>query len=199
MKKLLHHLLITAGLALATSAVVAQTGVVQSVENVSNKVQSYTATHYASIPNPNSDMFTISGSATKTVYIKTVRLSCVKATGGYQSVWLRKNSVASAHVSATAATVVPHDSANAEGTASVLAFSTAAPTTLGTGVSLANVWVPFSASGTMSDSRTADYLWGTKSDQYIVLRGVAQQLAVSFGGASIASGVCSFTVSWMEK
>ena len=77
LKKLIAGLL----LSVLPLVAIAQTGIVQSVLNVSNKVNTYAAVadRFTLASSP-TDVFTISGSSSKTIYIKSITLSGIATT-----------------------------------------------------------------------------------------------------------------------
>src|SRR5689334_4986236 len=74
------------------------------------------------------DIFTITGSASKTIRVVEIALIGTQTTAGVVGIQLVKRSTANSAGTSSAPTVVPHDSASAAGTATVLAY-TANPTT----------------------------------------------------------------------
>jgi Tfp pilus assembly protein FimT len=94
MKKSIYAV-IAAALLLANSFAVAQTATVPSVNSLSNRAATYRAviTGIATASTP-TDIFRISGSATKTVYIKRISVDGVKTTSGTLLVNLIKRSTA---------------------------------------------------------------------------------------------------------
>jgi hypothetical protein len=143
------------------------------------------------------DIFTIIGSATKTVRITRLRISGIKTTAGAAvDIQLIKRSTADTGGTSTAPTIVPYDSANAAATAVVAAY-TANPT-LGTAVGtliVDSIFVPLAtASGT-----AMDYIFGNRPSQAIVLRGVAQQLAVNLNGVTVGGGAFDIWCEFSEE
>ena len=143
------------------------------------------------------DMFTITGSATKTIRVLRIDISATQTTAGENTIVLLKRSTANTAGTSTAPTAVPHDSASAAGTATVLAY-TANPTT-GTLVgNLRSRKIAFQgATGTTSDVAVFDF--GNRPGQAIVLRGVSQVLALNLNGATITGGSCAISVEWTEE
>ena len=197
MNRIKHFAVAALAALLASSLAFAQTAVVPSVESVSNKVQSYTASANVTLAaNPN-DIIALTGSATKTVYVKSLSISCVKTTAGFVNFALNKRSTANSGGTSATVTASSSDSSNSAATAVVTTW-TANPT-LGTGISVTQDYLFMPVTTTAVDTRPTTYTWGDQIDQYVVLRGTAQQLAVSFASAATTGGICSVTVRWLEK
>lgn len=144
------------------------------------------------------DMAIINGSATKTVKVLRVLYNSIQTTTGVNQVFLIKRSAANTGGTAVGATEFALDSTNAAVTA-VVQHYTAEPT-------------PGAAVGTVRQSQLvspkvdsvssgAHVLYDAKeTGQPIVLRGVAQGLAVNFGAAAIPAGMTpSITYEWSEE
>jgi hypothetical protein len=142
------------------------------------------------------DIFTVTGSATKTVRVVEISLQCTETTAGTVAVQLVKRSTADTGGTSTAPAAVPHDSASAAATATVLAY-TANPTT-GTLVGVVRAtrenWL--AAATAANAPRNPFTLY---QGLPIVLRGTAQVLAVSLNGATVAGGNCALWSSWTEE
>ena len=163
-----------------------------------SSVQSYSAT-FTNLNPPNSptDIFTIIGSATKTIKITRVALTANQNTAAQRDILLIKRSAANAGGTSTLASVVPHDSNNAAATAAVRGY-TVNPTTLGASVGTLRTKKVFigSASGN-SDEFILDF--GSRPAQEIVLNGVAQTLSLNLNGATSSGGVFNISVEWTES
>ena len=179
------------------STLAAQLGV-WSATPVDGSKASYSASVTATIPiaiTP-TDIFTITGSATKTIRITRIGFSGSQTTAGQRDVLLIKRSTADTGGTSTAVAAVPHDSANAAATASVL-FYTANPT-LGTAVgAIRSARLYFATVTTDSDN----YFWdfGTRPTQAIVLRGSNQQLAVSLNSIAGVGNSVDINIEWSEE
>ena len=144
------------------------------------------------------DIFVIGGSATKTVRITKLILSAVQTTASQVSVLVTKHSTANTVGTSTAPTKVPYDSLNAAATATVLAY-TANPTvgtTVGT-ILVDRVFIPGAATATDAQGMMA--LFGDNNGQTLVLRGVAEQIAINLNGVTVASGLANINVEWTES
>ena len=145
------------------------------------------------------DIFTISGSATKTIRISKVAINGVQTTAGQVAISVVKRSTADAGGTSTAQIKIPYDSASAVATATVLAY-TANPTTLGTAVgtiTASRLFVPGVASAT--DAQGFSMVTGDVGQQFITLRGVAESLCINLHGVTIAGGAVNVTIEWTES
>lgn len=141
------------------------------------------------------DVFTIIGSASKVVRIHKIRVSGTTTSGSpiKISVNLVKRSTADTAGTSTTPSVVPHDSDNAAGTAVTRAY-TANPT-LGTSVGVIRAQSTSVQAAGMTEAIDWDF---EHLGQPLVLRGVAQNLAVNFNGTSITGSVISISIEWSE-
>jgi hypothetical protein len=144
------------------------------------------------------DVFTITGSGTKTIRITKVTISCTTSAGSGIAIncSLIKRSTADSGGTSSVVTNVPHDSTNAAATAVVRSY-TANPT-LGTTVgNIRTIRFQINSAGTTSNELQAEF--GTRPSQSIVLRGTSEQLTVNFGAATITNPICSIAVEWTEE
>lgn len=153
-------------------------------------------TNIAITSSNSTDIFTISGSATKTIRILRVGLTGAQTTSGQRDVTLIKRSTADTGTSVTVASVA-HDSTNSAATSVISYYATALPT-LGTSVGMIRSARLF-FSGSAADSDTYFWEFGTRPGQAIVLRGTAQQLAVNLNGVSAGGTVVSVNVEYTEE
>jgi hypothetical protein len=144
------------------------------------------------------DVFTIQGSATKVIRITSMRftVSTTAGSGILANISLVKRSTADTAGTSTTATVVPHDSGNAAGTAVVRGY-TANPT-LGTAVGPIRA-VRYAATPAAVPNQEIIMDFGTRPAQAIVLRGTAEQLCFNLGGATITGPIADFNVEWTEE
>lgn len=146
------------------------------------------------------DIFTIYGSATKTIRITKITTSQTQTTAGPETFNLYKRTATPTGGTRTACVVVPYDSSNAAGTATVGFYTGATPPTVnGTATLLLFSYrgaVP-SAAGTSTGSGTPVVLYeATRPTQAIVLRGTAEGVAIN--GTAVGN-ICSCTVEWSEE
>lgn len=156
-----------------------------------------TSAGFTAAATANQDVWRMSGSATKTVYIKKIRVTATATAVQGNRITLIKRSTANTGGTLVANTAVPYDSADVAATASVVHY-TAAPT-----------------SGTAAGQvRTASYLIPTATSLYnsemifefvenegnpLVLRGTAEGLGIVFGVAPGAGNLISISVEWDEE
>jgi hypothetical protein len=144
------------------------------------------------------DIFTITGSATKTIEVTKLSLNCTQTTSGLINTLVIRRSTADTAGTAVAATVVPLDSTNAAGTATVNAY-TANPT-LGTivGNVRSRKLLATGAAGTagITDGDLVGFELGT---QLLTLRGTGQVLAINLNGTTLTGGNCVAYAEWTEK
>lgn len=138
------------------------------------------------------DMATIFGSASKTIYIYGVSFSSTQTTAGVNRIYLIKRSAANSGGTSAAPTIVPYDSTSVAASATVLSY-TVNPAGLGASlgnIAVQNVYSPILATGTSSLNqdmypRTEAFELSTP----IILRGVAQGLCLNFNGAALPTGL----------
>lgn len=133
------------------------------------------------------DWFTITGSATKTVRVTNIVVCGTATAASTIDLVLTKHSTAdTGGTTGTAPTAVPLDSNDAAVTAAA-AIYTANPT-VGTlvGTAIDTVKLNLGAAGA-AGCVSLDY--GVRNAQALVLRGVAQQVAVNLAGATMPAGI----------
>lgn len=144
------------------------------------------------------DIFTIKGSATKTVRIRKLRISGIKTTAGAQVIFqLIKRSAANTGGTSTAPALVPYDSASAAATAVIAAY-TANPSGLGTAVgtlAVDSVYIPLAT----ENAAPLSYNFGDGPSSTIVLRGTSQFLALNLNGVTVGGGALDIWVELTEE
>lgn len=143
------------------------------------------------------DVFTLTGSATKTVRVTKVYFNASQTTAGQVGVILLRRSTADTLGTSTAPTATTYDTNNAAATAIAAAY-TANPTagTLVGNISSHRVFVPSAA--TASDAQGLSIVFGNTGQQYPTLRGVAQQFCINLGGATVTGGSANISIEWTE-
>ena len=144
------------------------------------------------------DIFTLTGSATKTIRVSRILVNGVQTTAAQVNILLIRRSTADTLGTSTAQTAATYDTTNAAATATVLAY-TANPT-LGTTVGTASarrVFIPGAA--TASDAQGLEIVSGDVGQQLMTLRGIAQVLAVNLGGVTVVGGSLNITIEWTES
>jgi len=146
------------------------------------------------------DIFRLVGSATKTIRIIAIEVTATTTAGSGFSVncTVIKRSTANTGGTEVASTLVPHDSTSAAATATVNHY-TANPT-LGTtvGAVQSTRFTATNASAAGSPQGYASWKFGGLNGQAIVLRGVAEQVSINFGGVTITGPIVSCSTSWTE-
>lgn len=173
----------------------------QNVVTVQSTIPSYSAVNAAYTPPATpTDMVTIVGSATKTVAVLRVEFAATQTTAAVNTIHLVKRSAANTAGTTVAATRVPYDANDSAPTATVQHYTVNA-TVLGAAVGTvrtARVYTPAPATATFS---TPTHVWDfeTGLQKPIILRGVAQSLAVNFNGAALPAGLSvTCTIVWQE-
>jgi hypothetical protein len=142
------------------------------------------------------DLVTITGSATTTVYVTRVTISGTQTTAGLVDVVLLTRSTANTGGTSGAVTAVAHDTTDAAAAATVLAY-TANPTP---GTLVGNIrrrYVPVDAPASVVGTEVVTFDFGDKG-RPITLRGIAQVLAVNLNGATVTGGVFDVEIEWYE-
>ena len=150
----------------------------------------------------NVPFFNIIGSATKTVRIKRISVSGMTLTAvGYFTINVEKLSTASTAGTSTTLTATPLDSANNAATAVVKAY-TVAPTKgalVGTIRSFRTLWQATVAAAAGTTDKY-DFSFGDVSGSGgVVLRGVAQELALTFPVVLASAGTLAVDIEWTEE
>lgn len=150
----------------------------------------------------NVPFFNIIGSGTTLVKVKRIRVSGMSLTAvGYFAINLEKLSTASTGGTSTALPAVVLDSADAGATAVVRAY-TAAPTKgalVGTIASWRALW---QATVAAAAGQTWDHTFSfgdQPETKAIALRGISQELALTFPVALTSAGTVSVDIEWTEE
>lgn len=174
------------------------------VRNIPRVRQTYSATvENLVIATAATDIFTITGSATKTVYIHKITVSGTRTAHNHDVLILNKRSTVNTGGAFTTRTAVTYDSLNATATAVVRAY-TANPT-LGTligNLKSTNVSFPVKTPTNAQGNGGAVVPWvweSTKDGQPITLRGVSQQVGLNMNGVSAAGSNFNITIEWSEE
>lgn len=141
------------------------------------------------------DVFTISGSGTKTIKVTKISIDGLAAAGGNFTVQLIKRSTANSAGTSTTLTDVPHDSTDAAATATVKAY-TVNPT-LGTAVGTVRSNRVF-ISGVSTTSSVEDIQNFGDLGQEIILRGTTESLCMNLGATTITTPSLNIWVEWVE-
>jgi hypothetical protein len=145
------------------------------------------------------DVFTLTGSGTKTVRVTRVSVSgTIQTAAQYVDINLVKRSTADTAGTSATPTVVPLDSTDGAGTA--VATSYTANPTLGTGVGPIRAVRYFAAlTGTPASlSSPVEFNFSTRNGRAVVLRGATQQLCVHLNAPANA-GTFDIDIEWTEE
>lgn len=154
------------------------------------------------------DIVKITGSASKTIRVISLKLTTTNTGAGSQQFSVIVRSADDTTGTFVAATAVPMDSTDPAATATVGHY-TANPGGLGAAVGTINtlrvaspVAVPGSFAGVVMDAgfEMLPYQQGTHLPRPVVLRGAAQVLVVNFAGAALVAGQThAYTIVWTEE
>src|SRR5208282_4259879 len=163
--------------------------------NIEGRKQTYSC--FATFTPVAGDIAVLPGSASKTIRVTRVEVSMsTSGTAGVEAVTLVKRSAADTGGTSAAMTAVPHDSDYAAASAAPRNY-TAAPA-LGTAVGTIRGIQFFDDSNAATGANTWLWDFGTRGGAAcIVLRGVAQQLAINLGGV-IATQTVTVSYEWEE-
>lgn len=167
-----------------------------TVKPTSETIATYSASVVNLVPalTP-TDVFTITGSNTKIIKIRSISFSCTQTNNTVRDVLVIKRSTANTGGTSTASAAVPHDSLFAAATASVLSY-TANPT-LGTAVGtiLADKIQYPATNEKVSFAQARPF-----ELQYpIVLRSTSEVIAVNLNAVTSAGALCNGNVRWTEE
>jgi hypothetical protein len=158
--------------------------------------RTYSATNVFNAANLATDIFTITGSATKTVRINRIRIKATQTTAGVGNIYLLRRSTANTAGTSTTLTNTTHDSTNVAATATVRSY-TANPT-LGTLVGNLRIEKLF-ISTTSTTPTEALFEFGNRPGQCIVLRGITEVLAVNLNGVTFTGNSFAISIEWTEE
>lgn len=150
------------------------------------------------VANTPTDIFTITGSATKTVRITRIGFSGTQNTSSTRNVLLIKRSTANSAGTSTTPTVVPSDSTNAAGTAVVRAY-TVNPT-LGTTIgTIRSQRFQLLATNVTNPIDRIFWEFGDGPSQAIVIRGTSEVLAVNLNSITSSNNLFDIDIEWTEE
>jgi hypothetical protein len=168
-----------------------------AVRTVPFEVATYSATNVNyTVASSATDIFTITGSGSKTVRVRRMGMSGIQTTAGQGTVILLKRSTANTGGTATTCTNVPYDSTSAAATAVVRAY-TANPTT---GTLVGNLYADRLFIGTAtSNSDRGIWEFNCLKAQPLVLRGTGEVLSINLNGITASGNVINAWVEWTEE
>ncbi len=170
------------------------------VQIVAGTKATYRAAITALVPAASAtDVFTITGSATKIVKIDNISVSGTAGTAIVADVQLSKRSTADTGGASTAPTVVAVDATDAAGTAVVAAY-TANPTTGSLIGIVGSKKLALIATATpVSAVDRIEWNFNGRGGKGLYLNAAAQQLCVNLNAQSITSGTLDIEVTWSEE
>jgi len=151
----------------------------------------------ASFAVANTDVFTITGSATKTIKIKHISLDGTQTTAGVVGILLIKRSTANSGGTSTVVTSGPFDSTSAAATAVVRQY-TANPT-VGTPVATLHSEKVFVSTTTGQPDELKFDFSNLTGMQEITLRGTNEVLAINLNGVSVTGSSFNADITWTEE
>ena len=179
----------------AATPLLADPGLV--VRPIPYQVQTYSAT-ITNLPSTAlaSDIFTLTGSATKVVRISRVAFSGVQTTGSQINVICLRRSTANTGGSIASLAAIKMDTANAAATATASGY-TANPTV---GTLVGNIRtrkVSVAAASGNSDEMILDF--GTRNGQAVVLRGINEVFAINLNSVTVSGSAFNISIEWTEE
>lgn len=167
--------------------------------NTSGRMPSYSASSTFTAVSGATDIFTITGSATKTIRIRRVTVSGTNTGNTNALIVMLKRSTANTGGTSTNLTEVPHDSNDAAATATALSY-TANPTT---GTLVGNLYhrLMYLPSLTSSNVRSEFEMgWGQDGAKPIILRGTSEVFAINMNSVAITgTTVMNISIDWTEN
>jgi len=164
---------------------------------IDGTLSTYSASAVWTFPASATDIFTITGSASKTIKIRRITLSFTATSGANATVVITKRSTANSGGTSTTRDVVPWDSTNAAGTAVVRAY-TVNPT-LGTLVGNVQTSTVYASGGGTIGSIPIILDYAGTAQQPLILRGVSQVVGINMNATSFTGNVARATVIWTEE
>lgn len=145
------------------------------------------------------DIATIIGSATRTIYVTKMEVSTTQTTAGVNTWFVIKRSAANTGGTSATPTLVPLDSNNPAVTAVVRSY-TANPTALGASVGTVRTTRILSDAATTATQPAYVFDFTNSGlSSGIVLRGIAQTLSLNFNGAALPAGLSVMVnFEWIE-
>jgi hypothetical protein len=146
------------------------------------------------------DIFTISGSASKTIRVLLVDFTGTQTTGAARDILLLKRSTANVGGTLTNPTAVPHDSNDVAASATVHAY-TVNPTTLGTLVGVIRSEKVFVATTGGGNTMVGDFFndFGIRPSQALVLRGINESICINLNTTPSIGSTFNINIEWTEE
>lgn len=178
----------------------------QNMNVAASHVDGWKATYSASITalamaNTPTDVFTITGSSTKTIRVTRIYLTGIQTTGNTSSILLIRRSTANSAGTSTTPTIVQNDTNDAAATAVVRAYTVnpTLGTTVGTMATYA-MYIPAAQPANANSPFIApDLFAAVRPAEAIVLRGTTQVLAVNFNSTTVTGNSMNIFIEWTEE
>ena len=173
----------------------------------SSPIDGYKASYSAAVnglvpPAACTDLFVLTGSATKVVRVTRIEISGIATAILDTTVRMLLHTTADSGGTAAALAVYAHDQSNAAATATIATYAGGLPTindgtirVLRTSKLLLNVAAPTAG----SESGRLVWDFGDRPAQALVLRGIAQQLAINLNGVTVSGGSMDISIEFSEE
>lgn len=166
--------------------------------NAEGQKATYSATSLALVPQAAAtDIFCITGSATKTVRVVRIQISGIATAATSEDIVVLKRSTANTAGTSTAPTLVAMDSTQSAASATVLAYT--ANNTPGTLVgNVRGAKLPL-GTATAPAAQGAVFDFSTDAAKSLVLRGITQVACLNWNGATTAGNSVNVDIEWTEE
>ncbi len=172
---------------------------IQTVSIADTNLPTYSAAAVFTPAASPTDIFTITGSATRTIIITRIAFSMNQTTASARDVFLIRRSTANSGGTSTLLTNITFDTINAASTATVRSY-TANPT-LGTPVGTLRARKAFVATITGNSSNSDEIIWNfdtRQTAQNLILRGTSQLISINLNGVTSTGNSAACSVEWVE-
>ncbi len=145
------------------------------------------------------DFITLVGSASKTIRITRIEIEGDATAAALADIYVYKRTAADTGGTATQPAITYHDSTDAAPTAVANLYSVL-PTGLGAGTLARAGRLYLPAAGTPTGANIKLFDFSVRNEKALVLRGVAQSMAINWGGAAVPAGTSLYiTISFTEE
>lgn len=167
--------------------------------NASGRKPSYSAATTFTAAASATDVFVLTGSATKTIRVRQITVSGTNTGNTNALIDIVKRSTANTAGTPVTVTAVPNDSSSGAATATLVNY-TANPT-LGTAVgTVANGYIFLPTLASTNQVQIRDFQLFSNITEPIVLRGTTQSLSVNFRGVALGgTTVLATKIEWTEE
>lgn len=163
-----------------------------------NSYYTYSASFNGLVPPATpTDFFCITGSASKTIFVKRIDITGTASTQAVADLLVIRRSAANTGGTSTTATAASHDSTNPAATATVTGY-TANPSALGASAGTIDAFkITLAAVTAQVNERIKTY--GVEDMQAVRLRGTNEQLCLNANGVTNAGNNYDVAVDWIER